>query len=87
MVNQLYFGKKNKLKELHDIPPYGYILVHLSISLSVLLVFGIFRVSPAAHRLGVKLELQLLTYTAAPATQGGSCVCHLHHRSQQRWIL
>ena len=37
-------------------------------------------------RLGVELELQLLAYTTATATQDLSCVCDLHHSSRQRWI-
>ena len=38
-------------------------------------------------RLGVQLELQLPAYTAATATQDLSCICNLHHRSQQHQIL
>ena len=38
-------------------------------------------------RLGLELELQLLAYTTATATQDLSHVCDLHHRSWQRWIL
>ena len=38
-------------------------------------------------RLGVKLELQPPAYTTAPATRDPSCICNLHHSSQQRWIL
>ena len=37
-------------------------------------------------RLGVKLELQLLAYTTATATQDLSHVCNLHHRSWQYQI-
>ena len=33
-------------------------------------------------RLGVKSELQLLTYTMARATRDTSCVCDLHHSSR-----
>ena len=33
--------------------------------------------------LGVKLDLQLLTYTTATATPDSSCICNLHHGSQQ----
>ena len=40
-----------------------------------------------APRLGVKSELQLPVYTTAPATQDPSCLCDLHHSSQQRRIL
>ena len=38
-------------------------------------------------RLGVKVELQLLTYTAAIAWQDPSLICHLQHSSQQCQIL
>ena len=38
-------------------------------------------------RLGVKLELQLPAYTIAMATWDPSCVCDLHHSSQQCQIL
>ena len=38
-------------------------------------------------RLRVKLELQLPAYTTATATRDPSCVCEVHHSSQQCWIL
>ena len=38
-------------------------------------------------RLEVKLELHLLAYTTATAMQDPSCICDLHHSSQQHWIL
>ena len=38
-------------------------------------------------RLGVELELQLLDYTTATATQDPSHVCDLHQSSQQCRIL
>ena len=38
-------------------------------------------------KLGVELELQLLAYTTATATQDLSHVCNLHHSSLQHWIL
>ena len=38
-------------------------------------------------RLGVESELQLPAYAAATATPDLSCVCDLHHSSQQRQIL
>ena len=38
-------------------------------------------------RLGVKLQLQLLAYVTAIATQDPSCVFNLQHSSHQRWIL
>lgn len=38
-------------------------------------------------RLEVELELQLLAYTTAIASQDLSRICNLHHSSRQRWIL
>ena len=38
-------------------------------------------------RLGVKSELQLPTYTTATSTQDLSCICNLHHSSQQCRIV
>ena len=38
-------------------------------------------------RLGIESELQLLAYTTATAMPGPSCICNLHHRSRQHWIL
>ena len=39
-------------------------------------------------RLGIRLELQLLSYTPASATQiQASRICDLHHSSLQWWIL
>ena len=38
-------------------------------------------------RLGFELELELLAYTTAIATQDVSHVCDLHHSSWQRQIL
>ena len=38
-------------------------------------------------RLGVESELQQLVYTTATATQDPSCLCILHHSSQQHQIL
>ena len=37
-------------------------------------------------RLGVEWEQQPLAYTTTTATSDPSCVCDLHHSSQQRWI-
>ena len=37
--------------------------------------------------LGVKSELQLLAYIIATATPDPSCICNLHHSSQQCQIL
>ena len=39
-----------------------------------------------ATRLGVELELQLLTCTTATATWDLSLICNLHHTSQQHQI-
>ena len=36
-------------------------------------------------RLGVESELQMLAYTTA--TQDPSCICNLHHSSQECWIF
>ena len=38
-------------------------------------------------RLGIELELQLLAYTTVMAKRDLSCVCDLHHSSEQCWIL
>ena len=38
-------------------------------------------------RLGVQQELQQLAHAGAIATQGPSCICDLHHSSQQLQIL
>ena len=38
-------------------------------------------------RLGVKSELHLPAYTTDTATPDPSCICHLHHSSQQHRIL
>ena len=36
---------------------------------------------------GVELELQLLAYTTAIATQDPRCICNLHHSTRQRQIF
>ena len=38
-------------------------------------------------KVGVDLEPQLPSYTTATEIPDPSCICNLHHRSQQRWIL
>ena len=43
--------------------------------------------SSQATMLGVKSELQLLTYTTATATQDPNHICNLHHSSQQLGCL
>ena len=55
-----------------------------------LLTFCLFRATPeymAVLRQGGELELQLLPYATATATEDLSHVCDLHHSSWQRWIL
>ena len=50
----------------------------------------IFRAAPAGYggsRLEVESELQLPAYTTATATWDPSCICDLHHSSQQHQIL
>ena len=52
--------------------------------------FFIFRATPAAYGgswARVRLELQLLTYATATATQDPNCICDLRHSLQQCWIL
>jgi len=38
-------------------------------------------------RLGAELELQLLAHITATTTSDRSCICDLHHSSQQHRIL
>ena len=64
------------------------------ILLSVLVLFVCLFAFLGAHlrhkevsRLGVELELQLLTYATATEMQDPSHVCDLHHSSQQCQIL
>ena len=52
--------------------------------------FFLCRAAPVAYgssQIRVKLELQLLAYTTATATQDLSYACNLHHSSWQHWIL
>ena len=70
-------------------PPVGLAgtdlsLLCLSLSLSVLAQLPTPMEIP---RLGVELELQLPAYTRGTATWDPSCVCSLHHSSQQRRTL
>ena len=58
--------------------------------ITMTVVILLFRAAPwhiAVPRLGVELELQLLAYITATATQTPSCVCDLHHGSWQCRIL
>ena len=55
-----------------------------------LLILLFFRAVPMAYgvpRLGVELELQLLAYATATATQGPSYIRDLHHSSRQCRVL
>ena len=38
-------------------------------------------------KLGVELELQMQAYPTAAAMQNVSCLCNVHHSSQQHLIL
>ena len=52
--------------------------------------FGFFGLHPwhmEVPRLGVQSELQLLAYITATAMPDPSCICDLHHSSQQCQIL
>ena len=54
------------------------------------LVFLLFRAIPMAYegsQAGVEVELQLPAYATATAMRDPSCICNLHHSSQQHWIL
>ena len=56
----------------------------------LLFFFGFLGLHPQhmeVPRLGVKSELQLLTYTVAIATQNPSLICDLQHSSWQHWVL
>ena len=48
--------------------------------------FGLYLRYMQVPGLGVKQELQLLAYTTATAMWDPSCVCSLHHSSQQHQI-
>ena len=62
-----------------------FILFYLFILSFVFL--GLYSQHMEGPRLGFDLELQLLAYTTATAMPDPSCVCDVHHGSQQRWIL
>ena len=59
----------------------------LFISIFIFCFSGLHPQHMEVPRLGVQLELQLPAYTTATATLDPSCVCDLHHSSQQRQIL
>ena len=77
-----------KLVWLH-LGPTQKIEDNLSVSRSYFFFFflGPYLWHMEVPRLGVKLELQLLAYIIATATQDLSYVCDLHHRSWQHQIL
>ena len=56
--------------------------------LLLLLIFlGLHPQHMGVPRLGIESELQQPAYTTATATGDPSCICDLHHRSWQCWIL
>ena len=85
----LYVIYTHLKKKGANIPPNvnsGYILGYLFIFWG-----GVFLGPNPWHmevpRLGVKLELLLLACATATATPDPSCICSLHHSSQQHWML
>ena len=67
-----------------------WILWGLFVSLFICLYFvflGPHQRHMEVRRLGIELELQLPAFTTAIATWDPSCVCSLHHSSQQCRIL
>ena len=76
------------LSQLHELL-FFYLLF---VCLFIYLLFSslLFMAAPQhmeIPRLRVQSELQLPAYTSATATQYLSCICDLHHSSQQYWIL
>ena len=67
------------------------VLFFLTIKKDCFLVFFVFLGLYMRHmevpRLGLQLELQLPAYAMATAIPDPSCICDLHHGSQQHWIL
>ena len=56
--------------------------------MSIIIIISLFRATPTAYggsQARVESELQLLAYTTA-TIQDLSCICNLHHSSQQRWV-
>ena len=72
---------------------YFFLLCFVSLSLffSPSVCLSVFLVPYPTHmevlRLGVESKLQLPACTTATAMWDPSCVCNLHHSSQQRWIF
>ena len=69
---------------LHMYSP-GFLFIYLFILYFVFLWLHLWHTE--VPRLGVEWELQLLAYPTATATWEPSCVCNLHHSSEQRQIL
>ena len=67
--------------------PEIYLSNHNFFFFFFLVFLGLYPQHMEVPRLGVELELQLLAYTTAIATQDLSWVCDLHYNSQQRQIL
>ena len=65
------------------------VCVCVCVCISLLIIFSFFLLGLRLElpRLGVQSDLQPLAFATATATQHPSCVCNLHHSSQQCWIL
>ena len=63
------------------------VLFWLLIFIYLFLLFGATPTAYGSSHAGVKSELQLPAYTTATTMQDTSCICGLHHSSQQCWIL
>ena len=74
------------MKEIQPLFPHPAICFFLRNCISSLFLFFVFLMPHPQHmeapRIGVKLELKLLTHTTATAMQHLSRVCDLHHSSQ-----
>ena len=67
-----------------------YLFMHSLFFFLVLFCFCFLQPHPVAYRNSqarVESELQLPAYPTATATQDLSCICNLHHSSQQHQIL
>ena len=68
-----------------------YIYIYIYIITFFYLLFFAFSGLHLQHmkvlRLGVKMELHLLAYATATATEDPNSICNLYHRSLQCWIL
>ena len=79
------------IQEEGEMPTHYYLSLHIYFLFIYLFIYFGFLGAHPRHievpRLGVWLELQLLTYTTATATADPSRVCDLYHSSRQCWIL